>query len=169
MGLKGRAFSGLSSLWSAVPHPVRRGVLFATNHHFLVGVVGLVRDAEGRVLVLEHRFRTPWRWGLPGGFIEHDEGLAQALERELFEEVGLEVVAEEAPVDAEHNRGGRYVSLALRARPRSATPTLDLTKDPEIIGGGFFSPDALPAETYPYHRELVVRLCAGLHDGPHRG
>jgi 8-oxo-dGTP diphosphatase len=169
VGLKERALAGLSTLWSAAPHPVRRGVLFATNPHFLVGVVGLVYDEAGRVLVLEHRFRTPWRWGLPGGFIQHDEALGAALERELMEEVGLEVAAEPRPVDTEHNARGRYVSVALEARPRGPAPSLDLTRNPEILGGGFFAPDALPAEMYPYHRELVLRRAAGLHVGPRRG
>ena len=158
MGLKDLAFQGLARLWVAFPHRLRRQILFAANDHFLLGVVGVVRDAEGRILVLEHRFRTPWRWGLPGGFIQHGESMALGLQRELREEVGLEVVVEGPAIDVEVSANGRYVSAALLARPASSDAALDLARNPEIVGGGFFAPDALPEGTYPYHRDLIERL-----------
>ena len=137
--------------------PVRRRVLFATNHHFLVGVVGVIRDDQDRVLLLEHRFRTPYRWGLPGGFIHHGETWGEALVRELHEEIGLEV-APRRLIDTELNRDGRYVSVALLAHPVTPAPNLDRIHHPEIIGGGFFATTALPPATYPRHRALIERL-----------
>lgn len=159
--MKDQALRALSGLWDAFPPTLRRRVLFATNDHFLLGVVGLVLDEAGRVLVLEHRFRTPWRWGLPGGFVQHGEPLGAALERELFEEIGLEIDASGAPIDVETNHEGRYVSIALEAKLRGAGGALDLSKNPEIVGGGFFAAADLPADTYPYHRALIERHLAG--------
>lgn len=158
--MKERAAQALAVLWEAFPPQLRRRALFATNDHFLVGVVGLVLNDRGEVLVLEHRFRTPFRWGLPGGFINHGESLAQGLQRELFEEVGLHIEAEEPAIDTEVSQSGRYVSAALRARATPGGPALDFTRNPEILGGGFFAPDQLPEGTYPYHQALIQRLTA---------
>lgn len=59
-----------------------------------VGALGVVRDAQGRVLLLEHRLR-PKPWGLPGGFVAWPETPQAGLVRELQEEVGLVFEAEE--------------------------------------------------------------------------
>ena len=158
MTLGDRAWTGLAALWDAFPSPLRRRVLFGTNDHFLLGVVGLVVDDAGRVLVLEHRFRTPFRWGLPGGFIHHDETMATGLEREISEEIGLRIRASEPAVDVELVQRGRYLSVALRAELVDPPEALQLDRNPEIVGGGFFAKDALPEGTYPYHRALVERL-----------
>ena len=45
--------------------------------------MGLIEDPDGRLLLLEHRFRVPLPWGLPGGFIKRGEEPAEALAREL--------------------------------------------------------------------------------------
>ena len=158
MSLTQRAWTGLAALWDAFPSPLRRRVLFGTNDHFLLGVVGLVYDAEGRILVLEHRFRTPFRWGLPGGFIEHDESMPSGLEREIAEEIGLRIRAREPAVDVELVQRGRYLSVALLAELVDPPEALRLDQNPEIVGGGFFDVDALPDGTYPYHRRLIERL-----------
>lgn len=144
-------------MWEAFPPALRRRALFATNHHFLVGVVGIVTDDAGRVLILEHRFRTPWRWGLPGGFIDHGESLADGLKRELMEELNLQVEVDETPVDVEMSKNGRYLSMTLKARPLD-TENIDFGLNPEILGGGFYDVDDLPPGTYPYHRALIQRV-----------
>lgn len=144
-----------ASAWSRLPFGARYAVLHAVNPKFLVGVVGLVDDGTGRVLLLEHRFRTPHRWGLPGGFIKRGEPLRAALERELREETGLLVTADPHVLDVELNDAGGYLSIAMAAR---AHPGATLALSGEILDGGWFAPDALPPGTYPYHAAVIQRV-----------
>jgi 8-oxo-dGTP pyrophosphatase MutT (NUDIX family) len=51
------------------------------------GVAGVVVDAQGRVLLVRHSYKTGW--ALPGGGVDRGEAPVQAVMRELAEEVGL--------------------------------------------------------------------------------
>ncbi|MGY5014537.1 NUDIX domain-containing protein [Streptomyces sp. 900105755] len=56
----------------------------------LAGAAALIRDAEGRVLLVEPNYREGW--ALPGGTVESDEGETprQGARRETLEEIGLD-------------------------------------------------------------------------------
>lgn len=60
-----------------------------TQPTFLVTCSLLVRDREGSLLALRHRFWRGNPWGLPGGYLMRDETVEQAAARELREETGL--------------------------------------------------------------------------------
>ena len=52
----------------------------------IVAVAALVRDEQGRVLMI----RSPRRdWEFPGGQVEEGENLIEALQREVLEETGI--------------------------------------------------------------------------------
>jgi len=70
-----RFFTGLLLSAKALVNPV------------VFGVAGLIREPEGRVLLVRQTYMTGWR--LPGGGISHGEAPEAALRRELAEEVGL--------------------------------------------------------------------------------
>ncbi|MGI5479870.1 NUDIX domain-containing protein [Streptomyces lavendofoliae] len=57
----------------------------------LAGAAALLRDEEGRVLLVEPNYRDGWV--LPGGTVESDAGETprQAARRETLEEIGLDV------------------------------------------------------------------------------
>ncbi|MFD9908980.1 NUDIX domain-containing protein [Streptomyces sp. NPDC059063] len=57
----------------------------------LVGAAALLRDAAGRLLLVEPNYREGW--ALPGGTVESDDGETprQGALRETAEEVGLDV------------------------------------------------------------------------------
>ena len=55
----------------------------------LPGAAGMIRDAQGRVLL--QRRRDNGLWGFPGGLIELGESASDAIRREFREEVGLQI------------------------------------------------------------------------------
>jgi len=58
-------------------------------------VVGMVQNRAGEILICKmplDRGVFPGQWGLPGGGIEAGETAVAALQREIKEEVGLDVV-----------------------------------------------------------------------------
>ena len=54
-----------------------------------MGAGALMRDEQGRVLVVEPTYKATW--DVPGGCVEADESPRDACQRELAEELGLEV------------------------------------------------------------------------------
>ena len=71
-----------------------RGVRTLLIPQFMIGVVGLIENERGELLVLHHTYRREYPWGLPTGFLEHGEQPEAALRREIAEETGLEVVVD---------------------------------------------------------------------------
>ena len=67
-------------------------ILWLLHSKYIVGVSGVVLDAEGRVLLLRHRYRAPGRaWGLPSGYASSGERFEETLGREVWEEVGCRI------------------------------------------------------------------------------
>jgi len=62
----------------------------------LHGAVVVLRDEEGKMLLLKRHESSKWapnKWGFPGGKIDAGESPRHAAERELNEETGLTVGA----------------------------------------------------------------------------
>jgi 8-oxo-dGTP pyrophosphatase MutT (NUDIX family) len=77
-----------------------------SDYLFRISMKGLVRNKQGLVLVVKETGRT-W-WDLPGGGMDHNESIKEAITRELNEEVNLigdftyRVIAIEEPAFLEH-------------------------------------------------------------------
>ena len=76
---------------ASLPARLRRWIVRATNTKFTVTAAGIILNTEGKILLLKHRFRAGSGWGIPGGFLEAGEEAADALHRELREEIDLEL------------------------------------------------------------------------------
>lgn len=75
--------------------------------------VGVVFNDSGQVLIakrLAHQHQGDC-WEFPGGKIEANETVGQALKRELFEEVGITVTHHEPWMTVEHDYHDKAVCL----------------------------------------------------------
>jgi ADP-ribose pyrophosphatase YjhB (NUDIX family) len=119
------------------------------------------RDAPGGELLLMQRSDNGL-WGLPGGYVEIGESVAQATAREVSEETGVRIevgrlvgVYSDPSVQVIAYPDGRRVqavNLCFEARPLGseapATPH-------ETLATGYFAPDALPEPLVPIHRVRI--------------
>ncbi len=80
--------------------------------HFHVAA-GILRDAAGRVLISERLCDGPFDglWEFPGGKIGAGETAADALARELAEELGITVTSAQPFMELHHEYPDRTVDL----------------------------------------------------------
>ncbi len=89
------------------------------------GVVAVIPDDQGRVLVVHHTYRRP-AWGLPGGLLGYGEQPAAALSRELHEELGVRATVGplvHAENDARRRHLTLYYRVAIAGEPRHGIET----------------------------------------------
>jgi len=135
---------------------LQRQALWRTQQHFLVGVIGLISDASGRLLLCHHPYRGRHAWAPPGGWLRRGELPEVALPREIAEETGLQI----AP--------GALLRVLQDARGECFEIVLQAT-----LVGGQFRPSAevdascwhelgapLPSGMHPRHRRLIEELQA---------
>ena len=119
---------------------------------FLVYAGGIVRDEQGRVLLLRHRLWPAYRaWGLPGGYVNAGERLEDGLAREILEETSLEVEVGERPLGVASGFRHR-VEAYYEARVTGGRLRLDTS---EILEAAWYADDDLPDEMSPRLRELI--------------
>jgi 8-oxo-dGTP diphosphatase len=133
------------------------------DYLFRISMKSLVRDNDGNVLVVKESGRT-W-WDLPGGGMDHEESIKDAIARELFEEVHLtgnftyQVIAVEEPSFLEHAQVWQ-VRMIFAVKPESSSFEPGEDAD-EVL---FINPDDLKgseniAERKVYeYAQLAVKL-----------
>ena len=140
--------------WQAAG-PLQRWLVWRLHARFGVGVTGIVRAQDGRVLLLRHRLWAPGgQWGFPSGFARRGETFQETVVREVREETGLTV------------RVGRLVELRSGFRYRveayyeaALVGGVDglVLEAREVLEARLFPLDALPAAMPPLHRQLAKR------------
>ena len=124
-----------------------------------MGAQGMVLDAQNRVLLVRHGYRPGWH--MPGGGVEKNEAIAEALARELQEEVGIELAGppelfgiyshfDAFPAD--------HIALFVVRSWRQATVP---PPNREILEQRFFAPHELPADTSPGTRRRIAEVLSG--------
>jgi 8-oxo-dGTP pyrophosphatase MutT (NUDIX family) len=67
---------------------------------FYLGAKALIRNSEGKLLLLQclpNDVFKDHRWDLPGGRVQKNESVEEALRRELYEEIGVKVIIRLSP------------------------------------------------------------------------
>jgi 8-oxo-dGTP diphosphatase len=145
-------------LWRELPLPLplRALYLWATNDRYPIGVVGLVWDDSGRLLLARHTYLPPPGWNVAGGWLQRGEALEQGVARELAEELGLQVTV------------GPLVAWARQRMPRHYTFVFDCTlrggqfrPSVEVRAVAYFTPAealrAVPDDTRPLLRMALAQ------------
>jgi 8-oxo-dGTP pyrophosphatase MutT (NUDIX family) len=132
---------------------------------FMPSVAALIRDEDGRILLVQH---VEGRWQLPGGAVDPGERPAVAMQRECLEEAGITV----EPVHIAGVFGGPeyrityangdkagWVVTVFEARIAAGDPS---PSDDETQAVGWFRPDEIDGlEFGPSTRETLRCLLAG--------
>ena len=144
-------------LWGKLPGSVKRFSVRFREARFLVGVIGVVIDSDGRVLLFRHTYRPFAPWGLPSGHLRPDETPAEAIVREIDEETGL-VAESERTLEIRAGRRPRRLDVWLLCRVAGGTLRLGA----EVEEVRFFPLDGLPdliaeqARFLAEHRALLL-------------
>ena len=122
---------------------------------FNVGVTGVVRADDGRLLLLRHRlWPEEQQWGFPGGFAKRGEQFTETIVREVREETGLRVSV--GPL-IEVRLGDRYrAEVYYEAVLVGGLDRLALQQS-ENLKARLFALDGLPVAMPPLHREFAGR------------
>ena len=142
----------VARVWRALRGPLQWRVLWLAHAKFMVGVTGVVRDGQGRVLLLRHRMWPPERqWGLPTGYAVAGEEFSQTVVREVREETGLDV----KPGALVHLRSGYRLRVEVAYEAVLVGGELKIDSF-EILEAKWFSPDKLPEGIQESHRLLIL-------------
>lgn len=145
----------LGGVWRRSPKKFRRWTMRLTQARFAVTAAGIVTDNKGRVLLLKHVFRPGSGWGLPGGFINSGEQPDAAVERELIEEVGLELKSIQLFTTRVFKRPNQ-LEIVFRCRALGAAKPRSL----EVSKLEWFAPDKLPEALPTDQKRLIQRALA---------
>ncbi|MDH3527002.1 MAG: NUDIX hydrolase [Gammaproteobacteria bacterium] len=130
-------------------------------------VIFSLRDNELKLLLIKRKGEPfKGKWALPGGFVQLDEDLEAAANRELAQETGVSgVYLEQLYTFGQPNRDPRerVITVAYYALIPSDRLTLTASTDAEAVG--WFGMDELPKLAFDHetivetaHQRLVAKL-----------
>jgi len=149
----------LLRVYRRLPTLGRRWVVRLVAPSFTVGAMCLIERSDGDVLLVRHLYRR--KWGLPGGLLARGETPQEAVLREVWEEVMLQVELVGEPalvVDPEPQR----VDIVFRARPAADADLEALGPGSvEIVETRWFPVTQLPELQHEVAAALVALARAG--------
>lgn len=130
-------------------------------------------DGDAIRMLMVRRKAEPFagRWAIPGGFLEIDEEIEDAVLRELREETGLDEVALLAPIgvfgELDRDPRGRTITLAHAAAVRGPAP--EVTASDDAAEAAWLEPDEVDQFAFD-HDQIVAEglqwLAIGIEMGP---
>ncbi len=128
-------------------------------HPVTVGVRAAVIDPQDRICLVRHTYVDGWH--LPRGGVEIGETAEAALERELREEAGIQLVGRPMLHGAFFNRDASPRDHVFVYVARSFSWTGRQKANREIAEVEFFPTKALPTETAPSTRRRISEITSG--------
>jgi 8-oxo-dGTP pyrophosphatase MutT (NUDIX family) len=132
---------------------------FRLRRGMTLGVRAAVLSEAGEVLLVRHTYTQGWH--LPGGGVEPNETLADALAKELREEANITLTC---PAVLHGVFLNRHVSVRDHVAVfvvRAFTQTAPKQPDREIAEARFFPLSALPDKTTPGTRRRLAEIVGG--------
>ncbi len=93
----------------------------STDRPHSVSVAGVIVDDQDRALLIKRRDNG--KWEPPGGVLEREETIPEALQREVLEETGIKIALPATLTGIYKNMTGLIVSLVFRCEAADGTPT----------------------------------------------
>lgn len=141
-------------LYARLPVWAKRRAIELFAPKVTLGACAVIEDAAGRILLVRHTYRRQ-PWGLPGGLVRHGEQPADALAREVREELGVEATI--GPVLIAHNASLLRQLTIYYQVTLQVTPHVDGF---ELDGMRYVAPDDIAALTGRPARMLLPFLPA---------
>ncbi len=127
-----------------------------TAKNYTVGVGAVIRD-ENKILVVKDKFNTGYK--LPGGHVDNNEPLKEALKREVFEETGTHVEFESI-VNLGHFTKGQFGEsiIYIVCTAKALTKEISIYDDSEIIEARWIDVDEFLSleDTNNYNKNVVL-------------
>jgi 8-oxo-dGTP diphosphatase len=121
---------------------------------YTAGVVGVVINSRGEVLIVEHVFHPDCPWGLPGGWLGWREAPHLAIARELKEETGL-IVEVIKPLLVERGYSKTHLDIAFLCIAR----TEPISLSSELLSYQWIHPNRVP-EMLSFHKRSIAAALA---------
>lgn len=143
-----------------LPLGLKNIVLYIINYKFIVGVLAIITDDKGKVLLFHHTYIKHNPWGMPGGAAKKED-LRVALQRELIEETrgGFEIKINHLIGAAQgYKRQLLFVFSCSLEKDK-------FNSSDEVSGFDYFSLDNLPP-IEPTHKEILDYLARKTNTWP---
>jgi len=142
--------------YKRLPQAARTFLIRRATPSFHVGAICVVERPDGHMLLVCQSYR-PDGWGFPGGLMRRGEEPADAVRRELREELGIDVELKGLPVVV-IDSAKRRVDVVFNARLAQGSRDLDRSAySPEISDARWFPPDGLPG-LLPEATDALIQL-----------
>lgn len=128
----------MKSLFKILPKNIQLFIMRLFQNQFLVGVTGVIFNQKDEILLFKHTYRQQ-AWSLPGGYLKAGEHPAEALEREIKEESGLVVSADDL-IKTRTDRDGARLDMCFVGVFIGG----EFTPSKEVSEYGFFAQDKMP-------------------------
>lgn len=130
----------LAKIWRMfhLPKSIQLFAMRIFQDQFLIGVTGIILNNKNEILLFKYNYRQT-EWGLPGGYIKAKEHPQEALEREIEEESGFIISADEE-LKIRTDRESARVDIGFVGKVMGG----EFRRSSEVTDAKFFSFDDLP-------------------------